>query len=110
MSTDRTTHIYRVDKFVVPDAAHQEFLDQVRRTHQILKAQSGFVGDAVLEQSSGPGRFNVVTLVEWESQSAIDAARAAIMAAHTQSGFNPQEMFARLGIEADIAYYQSIDA
>jgi heme-degrading monooxygenase HmoA len=110
MATDQSKYIYRVDKFVVPEAARQEFLDRVRSTHRILKSQPGFVRDVVLEQSSGPGKFNYVTLVEWESQSAIEAAKAAIIAAHARSGFNPQEMLVRLGIEADIAYYRRVDA
>ncbi|MEW6683816.1 MAG: antibiotic biosynthesis monooxygenase [Nitrospirota bacterium] len=109
MTADASPHIYRVDKFVVPKAARQEFLGRVRSTHQLLKAQPGFVQDVVLEQSSGPGRFNFVTLVEWQSQSAMDAAKAVVTAAHAKSGFNPQELFARLGIEADIANYTAID-
>jgi len=50
--------IYRVDKFVVPSTAREEFLHKVRRTHAVLKAQPGFLQDFVLEQSSGPGEFN----------------------------------------------------
>jgi heme-degrading monooxygenase HmoA len=109
MTTDTSQHIYRVDKFVVPDAARQEFLGKVRSTHQLLKAQPGFVREVVLEQTSGPGRFNFVTVVEWQSQSAIEAAKAVVMAAHAKGGFNPQALFARLGIEADIANYTAID-
>jgi heme-degrading monooxygenase HmoA len=108
MTTDTSHHIYRVDKFVVPDAAREEFLGRVRSTHQLLKAQPGFVRDVVLEQSSGPGRFNFVTVVEWQSQAAMEAAKAVVMAAHAKSGFNPQELFARLGIETDIANYTAI--
>jgi heme-degrading monooxygenase HmoA len=110
MTTDASQHIYRVDKFVVPRAGRQEFLDRVRSTHQLLKAQPGFVRDVVLEQTSGPGRFNFVTVVEWQNQSAMEAAKAVVTAAHAKSGFNPKELFARLEIEADIANYTAIDA
>lgn len=64
----------------------------------------------MLEQSSGPGRFNFVTLVEWQSQSAMEAAKTAVMAAHAKSGFSPQDLFVRLGIEADIANYTAIES
>jgi heme-degrading monooxygenase HmoA len=110
VTTDTLPHIYRVDKFVVPAAARQEFLGKVRSTHQLLKAQPGFVRDVVLEQSSGPGKFNFVTMVEWQSQSAMEAAKVAVMAVHAKSGFSSQAMFARLGIEADIADYEAMDA
>jgi heme-degrading monooxygenase HmoA len=102
--------IYRVDKFVVPQAAREEFLQRVGDTHRILRQQPGFVRDALLEQVAGPGRFNIVTVVEWDSQAAIDAARSAVMKAHAESGFNPQETMARLGVEADIANYRAVDA
>ncbi|MBI3432044.1 MAG: antibiotic biosynthesis monooxygenase [Hydrogenophilales bacterium] len=104
------TTIFRIDKFVVPQAAREEFLQRVRETHEILCRQPGFVRDALLEQISGPGRFNIVTVVEWESQAAIDAARAAVEAACAATGFNPLETMQRLGIEADMANYRHFGA
>lgn len=102
------TFIYRVDKFVVPQAAREEFLKRVHDTHRVLRQEPGFIRDAILEQIAGPGKFNIVTVAEWEGQDAIDAARAAVAKAHAESGFNAQETMARLGIEADIANYKPI--
>src|SRR6266446_8983692 len=76
--------IYRVDKFVVPTGAREEFLERARRTHALLKAQPGFLQDLILEQSSGPGEFNFVTVVEWASQEAVENARAAVMKLHRE--------------------------
>ena len=94
----------------MPQNAGAEFLQKVRSTREILRRQPGFIRDALLEQVSGPGRFNIVTVAEWESQAAIDAARAVVMKAHAESVFSPQEMMARLGIEADIADHKPLDA
>lgn len=104
------SHVFRVDKFVVPEAARDEFVARVAATHGILRNQSGFVRDSLLEKVAGPGEFNIVTVVEWESQAHIDEAKTAVIAMHKQSGFSPQEAFARLGIQADIANYREIDA
>ena len=82
--------VYRVDKFVVPAAAREEFLRRVEETHQLLRRQPGFIRDAILEQVSGPGRFNIVTIAEWESQEAIEAARTVGSKAHVERGFDPQ--------------------
>ncbi|MGR4069625.1 antibiotic biosynthesis monooxygenase [Halomonas sp. LR3S48] len=101
--------IFRVDKFSVPEAARETFLKRVRDTHQVLRRQPGFITDSILEQVAGSGRFNIVTIAEWESQEAIDAARMAVTKAHRENGFDPQETMARLGIEADIANYQPIE-
>lgn len=58
------------------------------------------------------GPFTDVSMLSntWENQDTIDAARAAVAKAHAESGFNPQETMARLGIEADIANYKPIIA
>jgi heme-degrading monooxygenase HmoA len=101
--------IYRVDKFVVPGGAREEFLEKVRPTHALLKAQPGFLQDFVLEQSSGPGEFNFVTIVEWASQEAVENARAAVAKLHREMNFNAQGLFTCLGIKADLAYYKRLE-
>ena len=49
------TSIYRVDKFIVPQAAREEFLKKVHDTHSVLRHQPGFIRDTILEQVAGPG-------------------------------------------------------
>ena len=100
--------VFRVDKFVVPAAAREEILAKVRTTHELLRLQHGFVQDFLLEQFSGPGEFNLVTIVEWESQAAVDNVVPIVKAAHERIAFNPQETIARLGVRADIANYQRL--
>ena len=105
-----TTTIFRVDKFIVPQTVCEEFLQRIRETHEILRRQPGFVRDALLEQIYGPGRFNIVTMVEWESQAAIEAAREVVEASRAATGFNQRETMQRLGIEADMANYRHLEA
>lgn len=101
-------HIFKVDKFIVPETAKTEFLKKVHVTHQLLEQQPGFVRQVLLEQYGGPGEFNIVTFVEWQSQDAIDAARQAVHTLHQQLNFNPPEMWAQLGIRADLATYREL--
>lgn len=102
--------VYRVDKFIVPEAARDEFLKRVHDTHNILRQQPGFVRDLLLDQIAGPGSFNLVTVAEWESQESVDAAGAVVAAFHAEHGFNPHKTMARLGIAADIGNYKQVDA
>lgn len=99
-------HLYRIDKFRVPPAAREEFLEFVQDIQSFLGSLAGFVRDAIFEQASGPGTFNFVTLVEWESAEAVEGAKKAVEARFKENGFNPQEFRARLEIEADVAIYQ----
>ncbi len=104
-----STKIFRVDKFVVPAHAREEFLDRVHATHAVLRTQAGFVRDAILEQASGPGEFNFVTIVEWENGDAIEGARRAVAALHQKMDFDAHAMISRLGIRADIANYKRVE-
>jgi hypothetical protein len=101
---------YRVDKFKVPANGRDEFLDRVFKTQAFLEQQEGFVQGLVLEQQSGPGVFNVVTLVEWSGPEVVERVTAAVARFHQEMGFDRQELIARLGITADIAGYRRIDA
>lgn len=102
--------VYRVDKFKVPKPARDEFIQKVRITHEFIKTLPGFIQDFVFQQTGGPGEFNFVTVAVWESADAIDAAKKAVMAKHEEIGFKPNEMFDRLGIEADLANYSQTEA
>ncbi|MGX8008681.1 antibiotic biosynthesis monooxygenase [Mesorhizobium sp. ORM8.1] len=100
--------VFRVDKFVVLAQARDEILARVFQTHELLRRQEGFVRDYLLEQFSGPGEFNLVTMVEWESQEAVDKVVPIVKAAHERIAFSPQETLQRLGVKADIANYQRV--
>lgn len=99
-------HVFRVDKFIVPMAARSTFIAKLRETHELLRRQPGFVRDFILEQASGPGKYNVVTLVEWADQASIEAAKAAVIDMQSRTRFNPREMFTKLNITADLATYR----
>ena len=101
--------IFRIDKFVVPAQAREEFLMRVHATHEVLRTQAGFVRDAILEQTSGPGEFNFLTIVEWENCDAIEGARRAVAALHQKMNFDAQAMINRLEIRADIANYKRVE-
>jgi heme-degrading monooxygenase HmoA len=109
-STQNPQHLYRIDKFKVPPPARDEFLTRVRETHGFLSTLPGFVRHSIFEQSSGPGAFNFVTLAEWESAEALEGASKSVAAKFEASGFNPQEVRARLGIDADVAIYLETSA
>ncbi len=106
--TSRTTNdkpFYRIDRFVVPDAARAEFLGRVRMTHDALRQQPGFVRDALLEHPGETGESVILTIAEWQNLAVTSAARAAIAALHIRENFNPQELMARLGIKAELGNY-----
>jgi hypothetical protein len=97
--------VYRIDKFIVPPRARQEFLAKVLETHDLLGVMEGCRQNLILEQVSGTGRYNIVTVVEWADADALEKAKSALMNKRKQDKFDPKEMFARLGIETDMSNY-----
>jgi heme-degrading monooxygenase HmoA len=100
--------VYRLDRFVVPAAAREEFLTRVSHTHEILRRQAGFVQDFLLERSDEDGATIIVTMVEWDSRETVDRVVPIVQAAHREMGFNPKETIARLGIKAEFGMYQTV--
>src|SRR5580704_2637926 len=99
--------LFRVDRFVVPENAVSVFMERLRRTQRSLDAMPGCRQNLVLTRSSGPGRFSVITLVEWESEAAITAAQEAMRSHYADEGFNPGEFMQALDIQADLGLYRS---
>ena len=100
-----SSRIFRIDKFAVPVEARDAFLAKVKAAHVLLDSAEGCLQNHVLEQVSGSGSFNIVTLVEWRDQAAYDQARAAAQARHQVEGFDRQAMFETMGINPDLANY-----
>jgi heme-degrading monooxygenase HmoA len=100
--------VYRLDRFVVPAEARDEFLMRVNQTHKILRKQWGFIQDFLLERPGEGGATIVVTMVEWDSQETVDRVVPIVQAAHREMGFSPKETIARLGVTAEIGVYQAV--
>ncbi len=98
---------FRVDQFVVPDAAREAFLQATHRNFAFIKTLPGFLGHVVLEKSGGPGRFNLSTIAAWESPEAIVSAVGKVQAYYQSIGFNPPEFMRAHGIEGELANFDA---
>ena len=101
--------MFRIDKFNVPASARSEFLAKASGTHRLLETLDGCLQSLILEHVSGSGEFNFVTIVEWDSAESFEKARTAAAARQKEANFNPQDLFARLKIKADLANYSSCE-
>ena len=106
--TESSDETFRVDRFTVPEATRNEFLAQVADTHRILRTLPGFVRDAILEKPGGPGELILLTIAEWASTEAIENARKVIQDHRAETGFEPQEFMAKLGITPELASYHRL--
>jgi heme-degrading monooxygenase HmoA len=106
--SDKARRMYRVDKFVVPDGSREEFLAGVHRTHEFLATLKGFVQDFLIEKRDGPDTFNVITIVEWDSEESFHGAVQTMRKRQADMGTTREERWARLGITPDLGDYRTI--
>jgi heme-degrading monooxygenase HmoA len=104
-----SNHIFRVDRFKVPAAARDQFLERARASHDLLRTIPGFVEDFFLERSDDSGVSNIVTIVVWQDAQAFHSAKATVEQQYQKRGYNPGEVLNRLGIEADMAAYTQLN-
>jgi len=102
--------IFRIDCFAVPEPARAKLLSVIRETHALLRRLPGCRRDMIVEQVEGPGKYTFVTLVEWDSQDAIEGAIKAVRALHKDLGFDPPAFLKANGIDADLAFYRPLAA
>lgn len=98
---------FRVDQFVVPEAAREEFLAAMRRNFAFIRTLPGFLGHVVLEKRGGPTRFNLSTIAAWESPEAIQAAVGKVQDYYRSIGFNPAEFMQSHGIEGELGSFDA---
>ena len=99
------TPVFRIDSFNVPQAVLAEFKEAAIRSLAAIRLQPGFVRDTWFERIEGAGRFNIVTLVEWDDASRLPAAGAAVRAVHGKAGFDPEAFATAHGIDQSKAVY-----
>ena len=97
--------LYRIDTFVLPDAAHEPFERQSQKVLELLRGQPGFVSDQVFRKVAGSGSVNVVTIVAWKDQVSIEAAGAAVRQLHSELDFDPEAFSRDHGITESKAIY-----
>jgi heme-degrading monooxygenase HmoA len=103
--------VFRIDRFVVPAAAEAEFLAAVTETNSVFEAMEECLQLRVVKQQEGSsGSCNYITVAQWASSDAIPKARAAVAVKHKAMNLNPQELFARLNIKAELGYYVPVAA
>lgn len=59
----------------------------------------------MLTKPSGADAVDVVTIVEWADDDAMQAAKAAMHASYERERFDPASVMQSLGVRADIGTY-----
>jgi hypothetical protein len=100
---------YRIDCFDVPATARPEFEAAMHRNFVFIKTLPGFLWHFVFEKTTGPSRFNVVTIAAWESTDAINNAVSAVRQYYQEIGFDPVATTAKWGVAGEIGQYETRD-
>ena len=97
--------VFKLDRFIVPVAARDEFVARTRAIRDFLQTLDGYMENLLLERPGAEGTVNIVTVARWRDAAAFERARAAAAERYRATGFNPAELIKRLGISADMGNY-----
>lgn len=98
---------FRIDSFVVPDAAREEFEATMQRNMAFIRTLHGFSGHAVFEKKDGDSSFNIVTIAAWENRAAVERAGEEVRAYYQRIGFDMPGTLKRWGVTLVRADYQA---
>lgn len=96
-----------VDTFVVPEEAREEFVERVNVNRRFIRTLPGFVEDHAYERTDEQGNTIYMTIAVWESEDALDQAKAAGREEYQKQGFDPAEMMERLNITMEREVYRA---
>lgn len=89
---------FRIDSFVVPDAAREEFEAAMQRNMTFIRTLPGFRGHVVFEKRVGDSSFDIVTVAAWESRVAVERAGKEVRAYYQRIGFDMPGALKRWGV------------
>lgn len=107
---DPTRHpqqCFRIDSFVVPDEAREEFEARMRENMNFIRTLPGFRGHVAFEKRQGPSSFNVVTIAAWENAEALERAGEQVRAYYRRIGFDMPSALERWGVTMVRADYEA---
>lgn len=110
MSNAQEARVVRVNSFSVPNDARDEFMRLVERTHEVIRKQPGYIDDLILERNSGPGPFNLITILQFENENVLQPVIAAVARSDAEAGIDRQALSRRLGVESTIGFYTPVAA
>lgn len=105
-SGNQQDHIRFIDKFLVPEAARQEFLQRVAFNRNFIKTLPGFIEDAAYERTDEQGNLIFITIAVWQNEQVLKDAKEAVQAEYQKQGFNPAEFFEKENITMERGTYK----
>jgi predicted ester cyclase len=97
-----------IDKFLVPPAAKEEFLERMSINRNFLKKLPGFIEDAAYQYTDDNGNLICVTIARWKNKEAVAKAKEAVQVEYKREGFDMAGMMKRLGIVIDRGIYMEL--
>jgi len=97
--------IVLIDTFIVPVEARAEFRQAATKAQSFIRSLPGYVEGYIYEQTAGESQFNVLTTAVWKSEEAFENAKKAVLAEYQRTGYDPQVVRTKLGIEQTRSTY-----
>ncbi len=105
MPVTKKEQVVFIDRFFVPADSKEEFFKRMAINRNFIKELPGFLGDEVYQRLDENGNLVCITVAKWQNETFLEDAKKAVQQLYKKEGFNPAEMFQRMGITVDRAVY-----
>lgn len=108
-STMQTKHAVYVDQFFVPAPAIDSFMERMLYNRKLLRTMPGLLHQEAYARKDEQGNLYVLTTASWESDEALQHARATVQGVYKQEGFDLVALLERQHIKLERSVYQSLE-
>ena len=95
-----------LDKFIVPAAAKDEFLQRMKINRTLIKTLPGFITDDVYQREGENGESHFATIAVWKDAAALENAKKLVTAEYQKQKFEMPAFLERLKIKIERESYR----
>ena len=103
-----TEQVILIDKINIPKDSIVEYTEKSLYIRKTLKQQPGFVKFESYQHKHNNGNLQVITVVTWKNQKAMEDAKLNILEALQKTGINMSKFLEEQGITMEKGIYQAV--
>jgi steroid delta-isomerase-like uncharacterized protein len=105
---DHPDQVQFIDRFFVPVAAKEAFLERMKINRNFIKTLPGFIRDEVYVSTDQEGNLNCITVALWSNLESVQKAKELVQEEYKKQGFDLPSFLSRYKITIERAMYKRV--
>jgi predicted ester cyclase len=105
---DHPDQVQFIDRFFVPAAAKEAFLERMKINRDFIKTLPGFIQDEAYVSADAEGNLICITVALWSNIESVKKAKELVQEEYKKQGFDLPGFLSRLKITMERAMYKRV--